>query len=181
MLVPTINGIAVLMPCHDDIELGQPIRHYHVDPRFTKLYDQQIIREGPLEYLDLEPEFDMFVETTNCNWLSLLWQRVVKGKGDGIHCPHKGYKLEGCAICPLHGLPNPIPNVEDLVVTAEDRDGRVLGSVKVVDCTWPTLHVNIAKDGTVEAVKCYGRAIYKKSMFLIAGDYLKLTIVSQGN
>lgn len=104
MLLPTVKGRPVLLPSHDDRELGQPVKHYHVDPRFAKGNKPIIFADNGEEvvYQDFdlhEPKVEFGVGL----YLQLLYfyegKQLYKGK-----CPHKGVEVFYKGQCQGHGL-----------------------------------------------------------------------------
>lgn len=119
--LPTIDGRPVLLPSHTDLELAQPVKHYHADPRFTGneiylipdsgqkvVYEEREVGEWPTMLIGIPI------------YLQLL--RFYEGMvlRDGL-CPHKGIRVPGNGQCPAHGL-------------RFDATGKVIG-------TWETCYL----------------------------------------
>ncbi len=153
MLVPTVNGVVVLLPSHADDDLCTPTRHYHCDTRFGSR--QVNVAEGEVVWVDLEPiASGEYTIPDDFLWLIILRQGYGKRDVCGV-CPHRGIRLEGRTRCPAHGLP---PGVVAEDVTIELRAygpfGVVIGGVRLVDCVLNTCSMGIVIDvqGKVGAI-----------------------------
>lgn len=108
MLLPTINGQPVLLPSHNDVELDQPLAHYHLDPRFVEGNKPIIIPANEndkvvyMEFPDVQIE-PKEIEFGISFYLQLL--QIYEGrKLCGTRCPHRGIEVFHNGQCMGHGL-----------------------------------------------------------------------------
>lgn len=105
MLVPTIDGVPVLLPPHEHPEFGDPGLHYHVDYRFTDLEIRQnrvIHSTAEPALVDLPQVREVYTVTTaNPKLLTFLAGRHTHANCG--RCPHKGFPIMD-GVCPGHGL-----------------------------------------------------------------------------
>jgi len=96
-------------------------------------------------------------------------------------CPHKGAVLaEGCQRCPFHGLPNPIPNVADVIVTVRSFDSTVLGSVRLNEASFPTIQIPVTSEGVMNRIEANGLKVRSMVGRVLVGDLIKLTMNVNG-
>lgn len=107
MLLPTINGRPVLLPSHNDVELDQPIIHYHVDPRYHTGEDAVIVADKGEEIVYMEFSDDE-AEPKEMNFgIAIYLQLLAIYEGRklcGTRCPHRGVEVFHHGQCMGHGL-----------------------------------------------------------------------------
>lgn len=107
MLLPTVNGQPVLLPGHNDLELDQPIYHYHLDPRFVDSDKPSIIPVSDGEVVFMEFPDDK-AEPKELNFgISFYLQLLQAYEGRklcGTRCPHRGVEVFHNGQCMGHGL-----------------------------------------------------------------------------
>lgn len=121
MILPTVEGRPVLLPSHTDKELGQPVKHYHVDPRFHKGREVLIFEDIGQEVIWTEYPDKTNTPTIEFGigmYLQLL--SIYEGKYlNGTKCPHKEIEVFHEGQCQGHGL-------------RFDAHGQVVG--RIADC-----------------------------------------------
>lgn len=107
MLLPTIKGKPVLLPVHNDVDLGQPIYHYHVDPRFVGSDNPEILADEGENVVFMEfPESEAVPKNVNFG-ISFYLQLLGMYEGRklcGTRCPHRGIEVFHNRQCMGHGL-----------------------------------------------------------------------------
>lgn len=150
-----------------------------MDRRFHDVDSSVVVRPGEIVWVDKESITDEATYRvkgpSDFFWLWLL--RIGVPKGDGKTCPHKGAVLSpGCKRCPFHGLPNPIPSIDDVTVDLIGSGSAVLGSVRLRDVTLPTLQITVETEGMLTEIRAYGITIHKISSYVRQGDTVKVTM-----
>ena len=109
MLVPTIQGIPVLLPAHDHPSFGSPGLHYHIDYRFLedpplqarvlwpKDGEEPVMVELPM----LRECYDIQVQAVKV--LRHLTAIYIGEQAKCGKCPHKGMPVMN-GVCVGHGL-----------------------------------------------------------------------------
>lgn len=184
VMVPTIDGVPVLLPAHEHPEFGTPGMHYHVDfnyctdePRQDRVIHSnekpvmvsfQIHRNG---YLIVSANIKLVL------WLANKYKNCVAKNGV---CPHKGLPIYG-GICTGHGM-------------AFDKDGvvaqhyylRVAGVLLPIHAkNWDTNIYTIEIDRAIHATgielitvdeRVISRIAFAQPINACSGDQLKVTV-----
>jgi hypothetical protein len=109
-MVPTVNGLPVLLPAHEHSKFGDPGIHYHIDYRYKEGPPKQsnvIFSDEDIIYKDLpqiRETYQVEMEALDVLiWLSGEHEKLICGR-----CPHKGLPVHpignGLHQCTGHGL-----------------------------------------------------------------------------
>lgn len=180
MLIPTVEGRAVLLPGHTHPEFGKPGFHYHIDWR----YEPGEPRQNDVVWSEAEP---IWVQrervrpgSVHCHIPSILipfklCQRYAETEVKDSRCPHRGLPLVR-GVCLGHGLC--ITNGK--VTTDLYLNVPPLPRVRLV-----SLRVQITSDrhctakdvfGETGDGRIFGRTVLSESIVLDVEDTLHLTL-----
>lgn len=104
-MIPTVDGIPVLLPAHEHPEFGDVRKHYHIDFRYLlepARQDKVVFSDSPVVRMPLiQVKGACAAPIGNpdiCLFLSQKYTKAVDGK-----CPHKGLPIVN-GVCLGHNL-----------------------------------------------------------------------------
>lgn len=180
MLIPTVEGRAVLLPGHSHPEFGKPGFHYHIDWR----YEPGEPRQNDVVWSEAEPVLVQRERvrpgSVHCHIPSIMipFNLCHKYAGVGVstnRCPHRGLPLVR-GVCLGHGLCTTNGKVTTelyLHIPPLPRVRLVGLNISIVsDCRCTVKDVfGETKDGRI-----FGRTVLDESVSLDVGDTLHLTL-----